>query len=407
MTDERPLVLMLRTGTRPSREFLLKAMSAKYRLHLFTSLEPSWELPYLTGWTKHLTRDPADTLAAARELHARDPISGVISYDEARVTQVAFVADGLGLPHAGLDAAEACRFKNVTRRVLEAAGVPQPRSIPVTSLEEARVAAERIGYPVVVKPHDLLAGMGVLRIDSPDQLEERYLDSTGNPVGGVPDYVYEPLIEECVTGTEVSVDCALHGGELTVLCLARKDTGFAPYFVEIGHTVDGADPLLGDPALLDLLRAAHKAIGYRDGVTHTEVMLTADGPKIIEINGRMAGGHITQLAMFATGTDVGLAACDVACGRPPVVGTAPARVAAIRFFSVEEDATIDSLRFDEDALHPAVDHTLVTAEPGTAAQRPHGTGSGRLALAVAVGDSTQECRDALASAQAALRINQD
>ncbi|GIG60091.1 carboxylase [Longispora fulva] len=407
MTDDRPLVLMLRTGTRASREFLLRTMAERYRLHLFTSFEPSWELPYLTGWTQHLTRDPEDTLAAARELHARDPISGVITYDEARVTQVAFVADGLGLPHAGLDAAAACRFKNLTRRALDAAGVPQPRSIPVTSLDEARVAAAEIGYPVVIKPHDLLAGMGVLRVDAPEELAERYADSTGNPVGGVPDYVYAPLVEECVTGEEISVDCALHGGELTVLCLARKENGFAPYFVEVGHTVDAADPLLTDPALLDVLRAAHAAIGYQDGITHTEIMLTESGPKIIEINGRMAGGHITRLAQLATGTDEGLAACDVACGRPPVPGTAPRRVAAVRFFSAEEETTIDSIRFAEDVLHPAVDETVITVSVGTVAHRPHGTGTGRLALAVAVADTAEECRTAIASAADALLINKD
>ncbi|WP_412539560.1 ATP-grasp domain-containing protein [Longispora sp. K20-0274] len=407
MTDDRPLVLMLRTGTRASREFLLRTMAEKYRLHLFTSLEPSWELPYLTGWTSHLTRDPEDTLRAARELHATDPISGVITYDEARVTQVAFVADGLGLPHAGLDAAAACRYKNLTRRALDAAGVPQPRSIQVTSLDEARAAAEEIGYPVVIKPHDLLAGMGVLRVDAPDQLAERYADSTGNPVGGVPDYVYEPLVEECVTGQEISVDCALHRGELTVLCLARKENGFPPYFVEVGHTVDAADPLLRDAALLDVLRAAHAALGYSDGVTHTEVMLTDSGPKIIEINGRMPGGHITRLAQLATGTDAGLVACAVACGLPPEVGTAPGRVAAVRFFSVEEDTTITSIRFDEDALHPAVVEAVITASVGSVQHRPHGTGSGRVALAVAVADTAAECRAAIASAADALLINKD
>ncbi|WP_047250406.1 hypothetical protein [Chromobacterium subtsugae] len=51
--------------------------------------------------------------------------------------------------------------------------------------------------------------------------------------------------------------------------------------------IHGRDPLLEDAEFLAVLEGAHRAVGFRSGITHTERMLTEKGPKIIEINGEM------------------------------------------------------------------------------------------------------------------------
>jgi hypothetical protein len=101
--------------------------------------------------------------------------------------------------------------------------------------------------------------------------------------------------------------------------LARKQVGYPPYFEELGHVVDAADPLLSDDDVLHVLRHAHSALGFTDGMTHTELKLTPAGPMIVEVNARLGGGLIPYLGMRASGMDPGLAAAAVACGQPPVL----------------------------------------------------------------------------------------
>jgi hypothetical protein len=95
---------------------------------------------------------------------------------------------------------------------------------------------------------------------------------------GVPYFRHGIFVEEYLEGPEISFDSACHDGVLMPLFLARKLTGFPPYFEETGHSIDAADPLLPDPELLNVLVSAHRAVGFHDGITHTEVKLTKDGP---------------------------------------------------------------------------------------------------------------------------------
>ncbi|GIG59428.1 carboxylase [Longispora fulva] len=403
---EKPLVLLLRSGPRTTREYLLRSMVSEYRVHLFTGLEPTWELEYIDGYTVLETRTNEETLAGALAVHERDPISGVITWDEARVNQTAYVAEQLGLPGPGTAAALACRDKNLTRTLLAAAGVPQPASVLVGSLEEARAAAERIGYPVIVKPSDLLLSMGVVVVPRPEDLDTAYATAVGVEVPGRDDYECHPLVEEFVSGYEISVDSAVHEGEVTVLCIARKQVSPPPHRVEVGHVVDPEDPLLTDEELFAVVRAAHAALGFRSGNTHTEIMMTADGPKIIEVNGRLGGDLIPYLGLRATGVDTGLASTHVVTGRAPQPVVDRKLVAGVRFFWVAEDNTVlERVYFDEAALPPQIDIAFAHFTPGEIRHRPRGVYGGRIATATVLTETVAECHAALDAAEAALRIN--
>src|SRR5271166_5052702 len=96
-----PSLLVISTGTRKYREYLLKSISARYRVHLFLGAEPGWERDYVAGWTvlegMAETIDATHMCAAALQLAARQPVHGVLSWDEARILQSAKVARALGL----------------------------------------------------------------------------------------------------------------------------------------------------------------------------------------------------------------------------------------------------------------------------------------------------------------------
>jgi biotin carboxylase len=405
---EKPLVLVIATGGRDYREYLLRSIATRYRVHLIIGGEPSWEKRFITGWS---IVDMTDTIGAdemvraAAALAVQQRVSGVLSWDEARVLQAAKVARELGLPGGDPDMVLRCRDKHLTRRSLDAAGIPQAQSELVSGVDEALVAAERIGYPVVLKPRAMAASLGVVRVDDPAQLRAQFGFARDTTVPGAWTYETVVLVEELLTGEEISVDAAVHRGEVLPMFVARKQIGYEPYFEEVGHVVHATDPLLADPVLLKMVQDVHSALGYTDGMTHSEFKLTPAGPRLVEVNARLGGDLIPYLGMRASGADPGLAAAAVACGQRPEIVTDKALVGAVRFFYVDEDdTTLSSVTFDVDALS-GVDRAVPIAEPGeVVSPPPKGSTFGRIAFATAIGSSAEECLTALDTAESALQV---
>jgi biotin carboxylase len=408
--EDRPLLLLISTGSRKYREYLLRSISSRYRVHLFLGAEPDWELDYVDSWT--VMKGMADTIsademcAAAQQLAGREPVRGVLCWDEARILQSAKVAASLGLPGGDPDMVMRCRDKHQTRLALDAAGTPQPRSMLVADLDSALAAAGQIGYPVVLKPRAMGGSLGVVQADDAGQLTQRFALARDTVVPGSWRYDAGVLIEQCLTGPEISIDAAVFHGEVLPMFLARKQIGYPPFFEELGHMVDAADPLLADDDVLRILRQAHSALGFTDGMTHTELKLTPAGPMIVEVNARLGGGLIPYLGMRASGMDPGLAAAAVACGQRPELIADRQLVGAVRFFYVDsDDTTIGEIRFEPARLPSAADLAIVLAKPGDVkSPPPKGTMSGRIALATAVGRTAVECLQALDAVSATLSV---
>lgn len=407
-TDQQ--LLVVGTGSRRYREYLLRSISTRFRIHLFLTEEPSWEREYASGWTVlQSTLDSEEMCRAARRLAAEQPIDGVLCWDEARVLATSHVAATLGLPGGDPGAVVRCRDKHLTRLALASASVAQPLSVLVGTVAEAVTAADRIGYPVVLKPRALAASLGVVKVRTPAELAGKFDFTEGSTVPEAPRYDVSVLVEEFVGGPEISVDCAVHAGAVTPLFVARKVVGYAPYFEEVGHRVNARDPLLADPRIVGILRDTHQALGFTDGMTHVELKLTEAGPKVIEVNARLGGDLIPYLGLRATGIDPGLVAAEVACGRPPHVHPCRGLVAGVRFFYPERDDTVvTGIRFDPgpSLLPPSIDLMVTLAEPGTTVSPPpKGTLWGRIAYATAVGVDATECDGALDAAGRALRVS--
>jgi len=403
----RPRLLVIGTGSRRYREYLLAAIAPHYRVHLLIGHQADWEAQYVEGWS---VVDFSDTIAAeemalaATAAAAAEPFAGVLSWDEARVLQAAKVAQVLRLAGGDPDMVLRCRDKHLTRAALAAAGVPQPRSAMAGTVAEALAAAGDLGYPVVLKPRAMAASLGVVRADDPEQLAGYFGFARDTTIPGA--WRYEQvLVEEYLAGPEISVDAAVHRGRALPLFVARKQLGYPPYFEEVGHLVSAGDPLLSDPELLAVLQRTHQALGFTDGMTHTEFKLGPSGPKVIEVNARLGGDLIPYLGQRVTGIEPGAVAAAVACGLAPAIRVSRRLTGAIRFFYVAEpDTTIAAAWFSELDC-PALDRAEVLVEPGdVVSPPPAGTAFGRVAFATAVATSAAECQAALDAAQRVLQI---
>jgi biotin carboxylase len=383
-----PLLLLVGSGDRRYREYILAAVSRHVRLWLLDAQPVTWQAPYLAGSTVTDTRDPAALTEAARAVRRRQPVAGAFSYDEALVHATAHLTRDLGLPGSPPEAVLACRDKAATRAALAAAGIPQPRSVPVGDAVQAQAAADRIGYPVVVKARGLAGSLGVVFAPDRAAVTGAFRAAAGARWPGVPRYTADVLIEEYLDGPEISVDAVLRGGVCTPYAVARKHTGLTPYFEETGHTVHGADPLLHDAELLDQLTRLHKALGLTDGATHSEFRLTAHGPRLVEVNARLGGDFIPYLGLLATGRDPAVAAAYAAAGLPLPAPPGPVRprTAAIRFLYPEADCQAVEALVHPGRLGPTVHRAVATAAPGTRLALPPRGYLARYGYAIAVGD---------------------
>jgi hypothetical protein len=407
MTEDAPLLLVVATGPQPYREYLLRSIATRYRIHLISATAPSWELAHLDGHTVVPRMATDKVLAAAQEVASQQRVTAVLSWHEEHILQAAMIAEALGLPGSSVAAVRRCRDKFETRTTLAARHLPQPEFMLVGTLDEAFAAADKLGYPAVLKPRSAGGSQGVVLVRDPAELTATFTFAKNVTIPHVPEFEQPVLVEEYLDAPEISIDSVLHAGRLTPLFLGRKEVGFPPYFEETGHLVSGRDPLLSDPGFVRTLSLVHEALGYTDGWTHSEFKLTADGPKLIEVNGRLGGDLIPYLGLRAAGINPGLIAAAVACGEPPDMPPAADSVAGVRFcYPPRDDTAIESVAFDRAALPAEIDLAVPLAKPGdVVSPPPKGIISGRLAMVTVVAPSAQRCRAALDEAQAALRVD--
>lgn len=384
----RTTVLLVGSGHQRYREYLMASIAHEHDIWLLDVAEPRWQARHLVGFTVLDPFDERGLVAAARTVARTRSVAGVVCYDEALILPAAHVVEALGIPGAGVDAVRRCRDKLATRQALAAAGLPQPQSIAVTSRADAAAAARRVGYPVVLKPRGLGASQGVVVAADAGALDDAFAVATAAEYPGVPRYP-TILVEEFVDGPEISIDGFVADGDYQILFVARKQLGLEPYFEEIGHIVDAADPLLHDPELERYLAAIHRALAIERGMTHTEIKLTSRGPRLIEVNGRLGGDLIPFIGREATGVDPGEVAAAIAVGGRPEVCPRRQRCVGIRFCYPPVDCRVLSVALPRTGAGLVAAEALV--EPGDAVRLPPNAYAQRIAYVICEGDDPPRC----------------
>ena len=287
------LVFVVGCGLRHDREYLLAGVARRARVWLFDAEPPTWQARYIEGFTQVDPSDARALTAAAYLVSQRVKPSGLLCYNEQYVQPAARVVEALALPGFSSAAIRNCRDKRAHARRADGRGRRAAAS-PSRSrrCSEAREVAARIGYPVVLKPRGLAGSMGVILVASEAELDAGFETAHTPWYPGVPTYEDGVLVETYLDGPEISIDGAVVDGRYVPLFVARKQLSEHPYFQETGHVVDATDELQRDPELMEMLRAAHVALGLRRGMTHSEVRLTSAGPRIVEINARLGGDLI-------------------------------------------------------------------------------------------------------------------
>lgn len=256
---------------------------------------------------------------------------------------VSMASKELGLPGISMDTAIKSTDKGEMIKAFEGAGVEHPWYYIALNEQEFDDIKDKVSYPCIMKPTDSSGSRGVVLVHSKKELENEYNYTKDNSrKGGV-------IVEEYMVGSEVSVEVMAIDGIPHVLQVTDKLTTGAPHFVEMGHSQPSR---LGEDnvaKIKDLAIRAVKAVGITDGPAHVEIMLTKDGPKMVELGARMGGDCITtHLVPLSTGIDMIKATIETSCGITPDIEQKLNKGSAIRYFNTD-CGTIESIECVEEA----------------------------------------------------------
>lgn len=239
------------------------------------------------------------------EAAKKHQIDGVMTLaSDIPMLTVAAVAKELGL--VGIDDATALKATNKAemRIALQAANVPIPMFFRVNSKEEYFAAVNRIkdaGYKCIVKPVDNSGSRGInlLSVYTDTIINQAYDYSQQSSRSG---YL---MVEEFMDGPEVSVETLTIDGVCNVIQITDKLTTGSPYFVEMQHVQPSHLSTAVKEKIAEVAKAANHAIGIKNGPSHIEIIVTKDGPKIVELGARLGGDNITtHLVPLSTGINM-------------------------------------------------------------------------------------------------------
>lgn len=226
---------------------------------------------------------------------------------DAAVPTVCFVADQMKLiGNEFVDALVATDKYKMRQRFAEHL-VSSPKFVIATK----NYSVDNFRYPLIVKPTDRSGSRGVKRIENLSELKDAVERAKEES------FTHQAIIEEYISGSEVSVESITWQGKHTILAITDKVTTEEPYFVELEHH----QPSQLSSEIQYKIKAetlkALSALNVRYGASHSEFKVTTSGEVFaIEVGARMGGDFIgSHLVQLSTGYDFVKAVIDVALGR--------------------------------------------------------------------------------------------
>ena len=260
----------------------------------------------------------------------RHKINGIMTLaSDMPMQSVAVVSHEMGLVGINEDTALKATNKAFMLDALREAGVPVPLYFRVKGKEAFKEAVEKVrvaGYKCIVKPADNSGSRGVNLLKEDTDLDYAYNYTVHYSRGG------EIVVEEFMEGPEVSVETLAVDGDVHVIQITDKLTTGAPYFVEMGHSQPSQLSKEIQMRIKQVAIAANKAICIQNGPSHTEIKVTKNGPKIVELGARLGGDCITtHLVPLSTGINMVEQCIKIALGEKPDLKLKWSKGSAIRY----------------------------------------------------------------------------
>jgi len=340
--------------------------------------------------------DYEEVQARVLALNARAPIDAVLCLIDIRLTEAARLAKKLGLRYLNPESATLLRDKFKVRERLEQFGIRQPPHVLATSSAEVKAAVERLGLPVLIKPVDGYGSQNIIVLENEEDLEpwisplEHILPSHADYGLGVKanDRL---MVERYMKGDFLGCDTFTVNGQHTLLGVNEKLMFPPPSFAIKGGCFWPNDPRR--QALEAYIFPILDAVGFDIGATHIELMMTDEGPQLIEINPRLVGAKIARLMGYALNRSVHLDLINLHLGtwRPETFQAQEHLAAVTRWLTVQEVGILDSIDLPP-IKSPAIKSVEMFKKPGDPVSYPF-ENAHRLGFVMTAASTREEAED--------------
>jgi biotin carboxylase len=193
-------------------------------------------------------------------------------------------------------------------------------------------------FPLIIKPSDAFSSRGVLKVDS---FEEIYISEIETRSYSTTDSI---IVEEFLVGKEFSVECITFKGNTDVIQVTEKFITPYPYAVEMGHLQPARITEAERNDIECLVKKAIRSLNIDNSASHAEVILTSEGPYMIEIGARLGGDFISShLTKASTGVSMDRASIQIAIGLKPSLQKIYNRYSMIKYIDLEVGRKVEKL----------------------------------------------------------------
>lgn len=285
-------------------------------------------------FTDH-TRDQMHAENIINTIHGMGmKIDGCISFIDVLIPLVGLICDSLELRGLSYNSALIADSKSQTQNVLSmnineddasTAGVFSSKAVHLRSDSDCEMLPESFKFPAILKLDNGAGGVGACMINSKEEMKKQFQQITSSLCS---DLTFPGIglgrgnsmtASEFHSGTEHNVDVILY--DKTLVWASITDSGLVrqPYYI---GTAKRLPSFLPDDSRKKLIDAAFKCclgIGLTDGTFNVEIIMTANGPKLVEINARMCGYIFRDWIMKLYGIDIMLYTMMISCGIKPEI----------------------------------------------------------------------------------------
>lgn len=246
------------------------------------------------------------------EVQKINPCGAASIASELAMHPMNFLLRKMGIPCNSPEAEDIATNKYRMRCAMRDTGIDGPKFTLVDeSFDKSQL--EGFYYPLIIKPVDLSSSRGVMKIDTPDDVDKaiEYAMSWSK--------IKQAIIEEFIEGPEYSGESIAYNGKYKLLVVTEKSTTGPPHFVETGHKQPADLSAETLKKVEDTLYRAFASMKLEYGAIHPEFRITKEGRIcIMEIGARMGGDCIgSDLVPLSSGYDYMGMVISVCCGKKP------------------------------------------------------------------------------------------
>jgi len=259
------------------------------------------------------------------------------------------------------DVVETSLDKELMKQVFLAHNLPCAQHVTFT--KDQKISQEKIQhlkFPLIVKPADAFSSRGVRKVDNFEELlnEENQTRQYSQKA--------KIVVEEFLEGKEFSVESITYQGKTEVIQITEKIITPYPYTVELGHLQPANINKEQWTEIEHIVKKSINAIGIDNSASHAEIMLTKQGPKIIEVGARLGGDFIASyLTKASTGVSMDKAAIQVALGIKPDIKRLYTRHSKIKYIDLEVGKKVKEIKpLNEIERQPGFVFLHIFVQPG-------------------------------------------